>query len=301
MPRSHVALLIAGALAACSPPPADANGRFEATELTLSAEVSGRLLALTAREGDAISAGALLGTVDTVPLVLQRSELDARLAVLTARRAELAAQGRALRTQADVAADLSARTERLAAAGAATTLQRDRERRDAATLADQVLANQSADRALGHELAAITAQRAQLLDRLDRAGIRSPINGVVLARYAEPGESVVTGAPLLKVAALDSLVLRAYISDAQLHAVTLGQTVTVQVDDGAGALRTLPGRVTWIAAAAEFTPTPIQTREERVTQVYAVTVIVPNENGRLRIGMPGELVLAAGATASRQD
>jgi HlyD family secretion protein len=57
---------------------------------------------------------------------------------------------------------------------------------------------------------------------------------------------------------------------------------------------TLPGRITWIASAAEFTPTPIQTREERADQVYAVKVAVANPEGRLRIGMPGELVLAPG-------
>jgi HlyD family secretion protein len=54
----------------------------------------------------------------------------------------------------------------------------------------------------------------------------------------------------------------------------------------------MPGRVTWIASAAEFTPTPIQTRDERADQVYAVKIAVANAEGRLRIGMPGELTIA---------
>ncbi|MEO7965517.1 MAG: HlyD family secretion protein, partial [Gemmatimonadaceae bacterium] len=78
---------------------------------------------------------------------------------------------------------------------------------------------------------------------------------------------------------------------AQLARLTLGGAVRVRVDAGPDSLRALPGTITWIASSAEFTPTPIQTRDERTTQVYAVKVAVPNVDGRLRIGMPGELVL----------
>jgi HlyD family secretion protein len=119
------------------------------------------------------------------------------------------------------------------------------------------------------------------------------VAGVVLATYAERGELVQPGQPLYKVANLDTLTLRAYVSGAQLPAVRLGQPVGVVVDAGGDALRTLSGRVSWIASQAEFTPTPIQTREERTEQVYAVKVRVPNPDGALKIGMPGELVLDA--------
>ena len=120
----------------------------------------------------------------------------------------------------------------------------------------------------------------------------------VLARYVEPGEFVQLGTPLFKMAALDTLTLRAYLSGAQLAQVALGQSLTVRVDAGGDSLRTVQGRVTWIAATAEFTPTPIQTREERTVQVYAVKLAVPNVDGRLRIGMPAEVTLAAAAPAS---
>ncbi len=99
------------------------------------------------------------------------------------------------------------------------------------------------------------------------------------------------GQPLFKLASLDSLTFRAYVSNAQLTRLTLGQQVRVAVDRG-DSLATMPGRVTWIASAAEFTPTPIQTREERADQVYAVKIAVANADGRLRIGMPGELTIA---------
>jgi HlyD family secretion protein len=115
----------------------------------------------------------------------------------------------------------------------------------------------------------------------------------VLTRYVEPGEFVQTGQPLFKLASLDSLTFRAYVSGALLATIRLGQNVAVRVDRGPDSLGTVPGRVIWIAAAAEFTPTPIQTREERADQVYAVKVAVPNPDGTLKIGMPGELLLGA--------
>jgi HlyD family secretion protein len=118
----------------------------------------------------------------------------------------------------------------------------------------------------------------------------SPLDGTVLTRYAESGEYVQAGQPLFKLASLDSLTLRAYVSGAQLADLRLGQRVKVGVDR-ADSIATLPGRITWIASAAEFTPTPIQSREERADQVYAVKVVVNNPDGALKIGMPGELVL----------
>ena len=115
----------------------------------------------------------------------------------------------------------------------------------------------------------------------------------MLARYVEPGEFVQAGQPLFKLASLDSLTFRAYVAQAQLSRLRLGQDVRVGVDRG-DSIATRPGRITWIASSAEFTPTPIQTREERADQVYAVKIAVANSEGRLRIGMPGELVLAGG-------
>lgn len=108
-----VAALAGSLLAACSAPPADANGRFEATEVTVSAEASGALLTLTASEGDAVQALMMLGRIDTMQLSLQRAELDAQAAVLSARRQEVAAQGRALGAQVAAAESNLARTQRL--------------------------------------------------------------------------------------------------------------------------------------------------------------------------------------------
>jgi HlyD family secretion protein len=99
------------------------------------------------------------------------------------------------------------------------------------------------------------------------------------------------GQPLYKIAQLDTLILRAYVTEPQLTSLRLGERVQVRVDRGNGDLLTVPGTVSWVSSKAEFTPTPVQTRDERADLVYAVKVRVPNPSGALKIGMPADLAL----------
>lgn len=291
-------LLTVGTLAllsACRKESADAYGNFEATEVTVAAEASGRVLQLAATEGAQLEAQATVGAIDTTALVLQRAELVARREAARARTREVDANAAALETQRDIAERELERTRRLLAAQAATAQQGDHAEREARVLRDQLQGAQATRVTISREVSAIDAQLATLDDRLRRSHIVAPVSGTVLAQYVEAGEFVQVGTPLFKMAALDTLTLRAYLSGAQLAQVTLGQVLTVRVDAGGDSLRTVQGRVTWIAPTAEFTPTPIQTREERTVQVYAVKLAVPNADGRLRIGMPAEVTLAAPA------
>ena len=285
-------------VAACRKESADAYGNFEATEVTVSAEASGRVLRLDVEEGARLAAAADVGLIDTTTLALQRAELLARRAAAQARVREVDANAATLETQRVIAERELARTRRLLAQQAATAQQGDRAERDAKVLGDQLQGAAATRSTVGKEVASIDAQVASIDERLHRSRVLAPGGGTVLARYVEPGEFVQLGTPLFKMAALDTLTLRAYLSGAQLAQVALGQSLTVRVDAGGDSLRTVQGRVTWIAATAEFTPTPIQTREERTVQVYAVKLAVPNVDGRLRIGMPAEVTLAAAAPAS---
>ena len=277
-------------LAACRAHGPDAYGNFEATEVTVAAEVGGRLLALDLAEGDRLQAGAVVAVVDTVPLLLERRELVARREAAAYRARQASASIAALDVEATIAERERARTERLLQASAATAQQGDRAEQQARVAREQLVGARAARGTAAKDVQAIDAQIAQLDDRLARSRIVSPQDGTVLARYVEPGELVQAGQPLFKVAELDSLTFRAYVSHAQLTSLRLGQRVQVGVDR-ADSIVAHPGRITWIASAAEFTPTPIQTRDERADQVYAVKVMVPNADGSLRIGMPGELVL----------
>jgi HlyD family secretion protein len=278
---------------ACSNDEPDAYGNFEATEVTVAAEVGGRLLAFQLDEGDRVARDSVVGVVDTVPLLLERESLVARRAAAQARTREAGSNIAALGVQQAIADRELARTERLRQQAAATAQQSDRAERDARVAREQLAGARAARASAQQEVAALEAQVASLDDRLARSRIRSPLTGTVLASYVEPGEFVQAGQPLFKLASLDSLTFRAYVAQAQLSRLRLGQDVRVGVDRG-DSIATLPGRITWIASSAEFTPTPIQTREERADQVYAVKIAVANSEGRLRIGMPGELVLASG-------
>lgn len=283
-------LLIAAACAASKP---DAYGTFEAVEVTVSAEVGGRLLAVHADEGAAVNVGDVIAIADTAPLALQRNELRAKRASVQSHAAEADAQLNVIETQRAVAQRTYDRVARLVSASAATAQQSDAATRDLRTLEAQAGAVRATRATVTRDLAGVDAQIASLEDRIRRARALAPSGGTVLARYVERGELVGPGTPIAKIAALDSLVFRAYVAESQLAQVKLNAMVKVQVDSGmAGGLRQMDGRVTWIAARAEFTPTPIQTREERVTQVYAVKIAVANPGGALKIGMPGELVLA---------
>jgi HlyD family secretion protein len=284
-------LLLVFALASCRKKEPDAYGNFEATEVTVAAEVGGRLLSFRLEEGDRLAKDMVVGVVDTIPLLLDRQALVARRAAAAARAQEAKTNIAALEVQRSIADRDLARTERLLKQAAATAQQGDRAERDARVALEQLAGAQAARRSAIQEVAALDAQVGSIDDRLARSHVTSPLDGTVLARYVEPGEFVQPGQPLFKLASLDSLIFRAYVSNAELTRLRLGQQVTVGVDRG-DSIATLPGRVTWIASATEFTPTPIQTRDERVDQVYAVKVAVANPDRRLRIGMPGELMIA---------
>jgi HlyD family secretion protein len=278
------------ALTSCRNEDADAYGNFEATEVTVAAEVGGRLLELRLDEGDRVSRGAVVGAVDTVPLILERRATAARRAAAAARAREANTTIAALEVQQTIADRELARTERLLKNSAATAQQGDRAEREARVVKEQLAGARVGRAALSQEVAALDAQVALIDERLARSRIISPLDGTILTRYVEPGEFVQQGQPLFKLASLDSLTFRAYVSGSQLTSLRLGQAVRVGVDR-ADSIATLAGRVTWISSVAEFTPTPIQTRDERADQVYAVKVAVKNPDGVLRIGQPGELLL----------
>jgi HlyD family secretion protein len=278
-------------LGGCADEEPYAYGSFEATEVVVSSEVGGPLLSFDVVEGVRLEAGSLVGIVDTTQAVLQLVELRAQHSAGEATARQAAAQAGALDAQLRNAEREHARVQRLFAEEVATRQQLDQAESAVEVLREQ--ADAARQQAVGarEQAGAATARIAQLEDRLRRSRLRNPVAGTVLARYARAGEYVQPGQPLYRVADLDTLDLRAYVTGSQLPGVRLGEEVAVRFDAGPGRVATRPGRVSWIAAAAEFTPTPIQTRDARADLVYAVKVRVPNPDGALKIGMPGELVL----------
>ncbi len=139
---------------------------------------------------------------------------------------------------------------------------------------------------------------AQIRQRILRSRVASPISGAVLATYVKAGEFVQTGQPLYKIASLDSVDVRAYVTEPQLALVRIGRQATVSVDVGKEQRQSIAGTISWVSSEAEFTPTPIQTRDERANLVYAVKIRVPNRGGILKIGMPADVQFSHQIVAS---
>ncbi|MBE5032598.1 HlyD family secretion protein [Gallalistipes aquisgranensis] len=272
----------------------DATGTFEATEVVVSAEAAGRILCFDAEEGDVLGAGRQVGAIDTVQLYLQKLQMERQRASVRSGRPDISKQASSLREQIAKQQTERRRVESLLRDGAATAKQLDDIDAQLRVLNGQLdaLLSTLENNALSidENSSAIELQIAQIEDRLAKCRIASPIGGTVLAKYAEAGELASVGKPLMKVADLEHMHLRAYFTSDQLAGLELGQRVTVTADFGGEQQVDYPGRIVWIASESEFTPKTIQTRDSRANLVYAVKIAVEND-GKLKIGLYGEVRL----------
>ncbi len=271
----------------------DASGTFEATEVIVSAEVTGRLIDFSITEGDAVTAGAQVGIVDTVQLYLKKMQLENSVRATGSRRADISLQIAATREQITTQQREKTRFEELVKNNAANQKQVDDITSQIAVLERQLAAQTSTlernNTGVTAESSALEIQVAQVADQLRRSYILSPIAGTILAKYAEQGELATPGKPLFKVADVDHLFLRAYVTSDQLSNLKIGQAATVYADFGKDNRREYTGRIAWIADQAEFTPKGILTADERANQVYAVKIAIAND-GYAKIGMYGEVI-----------
>lgn len=274
----------------------DASGTFEATEVVVSSEVNGRLLQFDVTEGQLLKAGETVGLADTVQLWLKKLQLRASGKAVNSRRMDIAKQVAATRQQIATQEKERQRFENLLKDNAANRKQLDDINAQIALLQKQLAAQlstlESGNAGVTEESSAIDIQVAQLDDQLRKSYLSSPIDGTVLAKYTEMGELAVPGKALFKVADVENMFLRAYITSGQLEGVKVGQEVQVFADYGGDKRKEYPGRITWISDKSEFTPKNIQTKDERANLVYAVKVAVKND-GFLKIGMYGELRIPA--------
>jgi HlyD family secretion protein len=269
----------------------DAYGTFEAEEVVVSAETTGQLVTFSPVEGSQLARGAVIAVIDTTQLSLERQQVVAQRQATGSRGNEVSQQIRVLEIQRSVARRNYDRIRRLFAEQAATAQQLDQAERDYRVLGAQIDALRAQQQSVAREVSSSEARVAQISERLGKSQVANPVRGTVLATFVHAGELVQPGQPLYRIANLDTLTLRAYVSETQLHTLRLGGQVEVRIDSGEGNTTALPGTIGWISPKAEFTPTPIQTREERADLVYAVKVRVPNTRGLLKIGMPGDLTL----------
>ena len=295
MKNVYILLATAALLVSCSSKPDyDATGIFEATTVTVSAETTGKILSISAEEGDSVAAKSRIALIDTTILALQRLQIMTEQQATESSSPDIAAQVASLRTQIEHWQNETDRQERLFADGATTRRQLDDARTQLRTLRDQLSAQLSTlgknRNSISDNAIALQYRREQVEDQINRSKIISPITGTVLIKYAEPGEFATPGKPLLKLADLTEIYLRSYFTASQLADLKIGQKVTVVADFGADERYDYPGTITWIAEESEFTPKSIQTNDSRANLVYAVKIAVKND-GRLKLGQYGEVRL----------
>ncbi|HYV91329.1 MAG TPA: HlyD family efflux transporter periplasmic adaptor subunit [Chitinophagales bacterium] len=270
---------------------ADAYGNFEATEVMVASQVAGPIIYFNVEEGSQLKAGDVVGIIDTVPLVLKRSQLFAQREGISSKNKNIVAQIDVLTQQKNNLLRDQQRIQNLVNSGSATQKQLDDVNGQLDVINKQILSVESQNSGVAAEIKSVDAQSAQLNDQIRRSYIINPIEGIVLTKFAELSEIAAPGKSLYKIADLTKMELRAYISGDQLSSVKIGEQVTVKFDTEGGKSGNTNGTISWISSSAEFTPKIVQTKEQRTNLVYAIKVAVGNKDGKIKIGMPGEVMI----------
>ncbi len=298
------------------------SGNIEAHESLVSFKVQGRVVELPVQEGQQVEAGELLARLEDADFKqkvrIDQASVDVRqsnlaLTLAGTREQEVKASQQAMMdAQADLdqkklddhrAQQLFSKDE-IAAQDrdlAATALKRS----EAAYKTAQQRYNEAEEGSRKEDIAIARANLAEAnanlgLSRIDESytTLRAPSTGVITVREAELGEVVAPGSPVVTLADLDHIWLRAYIAETDLGRISWGQEATITTDTYPG--KQYHGRISFISPDAEFTPKSVQTTAERVTLVYLIKIDIDNPNHELKPGMPADAhvqLAAAGPNA----
>src|SRR6266550_4109429 len=286
------------------------SGNIEVHESDLSFKVQGRIKELPVQEGQWVQAGTVLARLDDDDYRQQVAADDANLKLRGAQLGLTEAGSRtrdikaAQESLVDAEADLELkklddkRNQELYAKDAISAQARDissanLKRAQAAYERAKQIYEQVREGSRQEQIAVDRQAVTQALEnlriskiRLSYTVLRAPNSGVIVSRPAELGEVVGPGTPIVTLADLDHVWLRAYVSETELGRIRWGQTAQITTDTYPG--KAYPGRLSFIASDAEFTPKSVQTQAERVTLVYKIKIDVPNEKHELKPGMPAD-------------
>jgi len=291
-----------------------ASGTVEATDADLGFQLPGRVLEITAREGDAVTAGAELARLDTRELEASLAVAEAQVGAAEARLVELE---RGARSQEVATADAAVRSAEQRAEEARRDAERARTLFEGGAISRQALdraetardmASAALDQAREQQALLIEGPRAETIEAqraavaqaranveraeatLANAVVTAPFDGVVTVRHREPGEAVSPGAPVLTLLDPDDRWVRIYIREDQMGAVRLSMAAEIASDTYPD--RVYGGEVVFIGSEAEFTPRNVQTTEERTRLVYPVKVQITGDPGfELKPGVPADVRL----------
>ena len=287
--KKIIPILILASLISCNKnnDKADGYGNFEATEVTISAEASGKIEYLKFEEGDILEPNIQVGLIDTTQLHFNKQQLIASKSTVYSKSANVLSQIKVLQEQLKTTLIEKKRIQNMFVENAATKRQVDEIDGKLSVIQEQIKSVQTQNAPIVNEVKSIDVQIEKINDQILKSKIINPIKGTVLAKYSEPNEVTAFGKPIYKIANILEMTLRVYVSETQLPQIKVGQNVTVKIDTEKE-MKSFPGTISWIASSAEFTPKVVQTKEERVNLVYALKVKVKND-GSLKIGMPAEM------------
>jgi HlyD family secretion protein len=298
----------------------DASGTFEADEVMVSAQATGEIIELKLEEGDILKENQNVGLIDGKGIELQKDQVLSSINALDLKTNSAAPQISVLQSQFNSqksqisvlqenmqnAVRERNRTENLVKNDAATRKQLDDANGQIQVIEKQISAANSQLLTINQQISAskenVSIQNRAILseknptekkvlqldEQLKHNIISAPISGIVLIKYTEKGEFATVGKPIFKMANLQVMTLKAYLTGDQLPKVKTGQNVKVFIDSGDGNTKEITGNIYWISSNAEFTPKTIQTKDERANLVYACKIHVKND-GFLKIGMYGEV------------
>jgi len=286
------------------------TGTIEARQVDVSAKITGRIVELAVREGQTVTLGQLIARLDTETLAADVRRAEAALRTAEAQLADLRAGSR---SQEIEQARANLRNTEATRVWTERELERTRalHGRELVALQEVERARQAHDVAVGNEAAArqrldlveagprplevdaarsrveeATAALAMARARLDEARLSSPVNGLVLHKNVEAGETVNPGVSLVTLMNPADLWLRAYVPETDIGRVKIGQAARIAVDAFPG--RRFEGAISEIGAEAEYTPRNVQTKKERVNLVFRIKIAVKNLDGVLKPGMPAD-------------
>ncbi len=293
MKRTFIYLIIISSLAtSCgNSKEFDATGNFESTEIIVSSEVIGKLITLNVNEGDLVKQDSVIGYVDSTQLFFQKERIIKSIDAVGAKMSDIPLQTASIKQQIKNLEIERHRAENLVNKNVGNQKQLDEINYQIEVLNKQLAAGVNtmckANISISKERESLISQIEVLNDQLSKTKIKSPISGTIITKYIQAGELLTIGKPIFKIADINEMILRVYLSADVMTKVKIGQNVKVFVDFGDES-KEYVGVISWISPKAEFTPKTIQTKDERENLVYAAKVIVKND-GFIKIGMFGEI------------
>lgn len=290
--------------------PVSVTGTIEATQVDVSVKITGRIVERLVKEGDRVTRGQVLVRLDDSELAADVKRLEAalRAAQATLRDLEKGARpqeiedARATVSSAEATRTMTEReyqrTEQLFKQNliAAQDVDRTRQAHEVAKAQERsarerlalVLEGPRPDQidAARWQVTQAEAALAQARSRLREAIVVSPIDGVVLRKNLEVGETANPGVPILTLVDPKDVWLRAYVPETEVGRLKVGEPARVRVD--AFADRVFTGRLIEIGSEAEFTPRNVQTKKERVNLVFRIKIQIDNPDGLLKPGLPAD-------------